>query len=53
MFAYRDLVTAALGRGSLGASSLRIARQRHLNGRSAKAGGHRSGFVGFRAPASS
>jgi len=32
MFAHRDLVTAPLGQGSLGASSLRIARQRYLKG---------------------
>jgi hypothetical protein len=32
MFAYRDLVTAPLGQGSSGASSLRSARQRYLKG---------------------
>jgi hypothetical protein len=53
MLVYRDLVTAPLGQGSLGDGSLRIARQRYLEGSSAKAGGHRRGFVGFRAPASS
>lgn len=53
MFASRGLVTAPLGQGSLVASSLRIPRQRYLNGSSAKAGGHRRGFIGFRAPAAS
>src|SRR5258708_30278168 len=51
MFASRDLVTAPLGQGSSGASSLRIARQRYLNGSSAKAGGHRKGSVRLREPA--